>query len=117
MVSSADKPSKDTKPVRAVEINYVFALPASTSHPGTLATTGSYAFPIEPSTAESSPSSTVFYEALRDSIKAAKAKTGDDLTAWRDAVGDGEKAKEAVVKRQLVEEEADEDGEEAEGGL
>ncbi|KIY71398.1 hypothetical protein CYLTODRAFT_418935 [Cylindrobasidium torrendii FP15055 ss-10] len=36
-----------------------------------------------------------YYAALRNTIHMAKAQLGEELTAWRDAVGDAEKALEA----------------------
>jgi hypothetical protein len=50
-----------------------------------------------------------YYDALRAAIDEIKEVTGHELTAWRDAVGNGELGKESNVKK-----EDDEDG--SEGG-
>ena len=40
-----------------------------------------------------------YYDALRAAIGEIKEVTGHELTAWRDAVGNGELGKEANVKK------------------
>lgn len=53
-----------------------------------------------------------YYEALRKVVVQAKTTLGDELTMWRDAVGNREQGKEAKMPRK-AEEEEDEDEEEA----
>ncbi|KAG8877603.1 hypothetical protein FRB98_006613 [Tulasnella sp. 332] len=94
----------------ALHISYKFSPPSSVSAPDALSPIGSYTFPVNTQSSSSSPSSQQYYQGLRESIQAAKAKTGEDLTVWRDAVGDGEKSKEVMIKEQKSV--AEEDGEE-----
>ncbi|KAA1471590.1 hypothetical protein DENSPDRAFT_837612 [Dentipellis sp. KUC8613] len=56
-----------------------------------------------------------YYDALRSAIADVRAKTGDELTAWRDAVGNRELKKEPKsVKKDEDEEDEDEDEDEDE---
>ena len=41
-----------------------------------------------------------YYDALRAAIDEIKEVTGHELTAWRDAVGNGELGKESNVKKE-----------------
>ncbi|KAG9007787.1 hypothetical protein FRB94_001689 [Tulasnella sp. JGI-2019a] len=98
---------------QSIQIHYNFSLPPSTSTPTSLSPVGSYTFRVH--TSASSSSSQQYYDSLRESIKTARAKTGDDLTVWRDAVGVGEKAKEVLIKEHKVVAEDEEEDEEADG--
>ncbi|EPQ60087.1 hypothetical protein GLOTRDRAFT_13446, partial [Gloeophyllum trabeum ATCC 11539] len=52
-----------------------------------------------------------YYESLRSAINEAKSKLGEELTAWRDAVGNKEQGKEKTVpmKSEDDEDESDEE--------
>ncbi|KAK0500920.1 hypothetical protein EDD18DRAFT_1067201, partial [Armillaria luteobubalina] len=52
-----------------------------------------------------------YYAALKDAIQLARNQVGDELTAWRDAVGKAELNKE-TTKTLKEEEEGEEEGEE-----
>jgi len=78
--------------------------PPNTSAPN-LTATKSHKIPVR-SAAEGQKG---YYEALRGSIGEAKAILGEELTAWRDAVGNGEQSKES---KKVVREDEDEDVEE-----
>ena len=67
-----------------------------------------HSFEIKPST---EPGYKGYYAGLRTAIADARAKTGDELTEWRDAVGNGELKKEG---RPVIKSEADEEEEEEE---
>lgn len=54
-----------------------------------------------------------YYESLRRAISEAKSVLGEDLTAWRDAVGSGEKFKEG---KRAMDGEDEEDVEQEEDG-
>lgn len=95
----------------SLHISYNLSLPSFVSAPEALSPTGSYTFPINAS--PSSPSSRQYYDALRESIQAARAKTGEGLTVWRDVVGDGEKVKEVMIKDQKATVEGDGEEEDA----
>ncbi|KAK0184605.1 hypothetical protein F5146DRAFT_938471, partial [Armillaria mellea] len=51
-----------------------------------------------------------YYAALKDAIQLARSQVGDELTAWRDAVGKAELNKE--TKKTLKEDEGEEEEEE-----
>lgn len=54
-----------------------------------------------------------YYAGVREAIEQAKSAVGEELTVWRDAVGNKEQAKEP--KSAKKDEEEDEDEEEEEG--
>ncbi|OCH89756.1 hypothetical protein OBBRIDRAFT_651934 [Obba rivulosa] len=54
-----------------------------------------------------------YYEGVRQAIAQAKSTLGEELTVWRDAVGNREQTKE--VKAPKKDEEEDEEEEEQEG--
>jgi hypothetical protein len=82
--------------------------PAETIAPTGLADSTAHAFAVK-----SGPKSgcSAYYAALRDALAAARAKTGDELTAWRDAVGSRELRKEPRLPKK-DEEEGEEEEEE-----
>jgi hypothetical protein len=55
-----------------------------------------------------------YYAALRDAIADARAKTGDELTQWRDAVGNSEVRKDVKGVEVRGEEEDGEEEDESE---
>ncbi|KAG2069468.1 hypothetical protein BDR04DRAFT_1101566 [Suillus decipiens] len=50
-----------------------------------------------------------YYTSLRTSIAEARTKLGEELTAWRDAVGNAELGKEKSVKAEAEDEEEEEE--------
>jgi len=91
---------------RSIVISYDLRPPASTPA-SNLTPTKSQEIPVENAAAEGQRS---YYESLRGSVAMARAILGEELTAWRDAVGNGEQTKE----RKKAIREGDED-DEAEG--
>ncbi|KAI0274804.1 hypothetical protein BC834DRAFT_965285 [Gloeopeniophorella convolvens] len=57
------------------------------------------------------PGYKAYYDALRATIDDIKTVTGQELTVWRDAVGNREQGKEAGTKQAV-----DEDGEDEDDG-
>lgn len=90
-------------------VSYALSPPAETNLPPSLALNGAHAFAVE---AESTANIRNYYEALRKLIAAAKEKLGEELTAWRDAVGNAEVGKEKAAKAARAEDEEDEEDEE-----
>ena len=52
-----------------------------------------------------------YYEGLRQAIAQAKSTLGEELTAWRDAVGDREQVKETESAKKDEDEEEEEEEE------
>lgn len=71
-------------------ISYDLHPPQSTSAPN-LVTTKSRGIPVQ----DAGAGQKRYYESLRGSIREAKTILGEELTAWRDAVGNGEQSKES----------------------
>lgn len=94
-------------PMSAVSVSYTLRPPPNTANPPSLQPETAHVFPLE---AADKAGQAAYYRGLSAAVLAAKAAVGDELTAWRDAVGSGESSKEAVVKK-----DADEDGEDGEG--
>ncbi|KAF8586101.1 hypothetical protein K439DRAFT_984135 [Ramaria rubella] len=96
-------------------ISYELHPPPSTSAPTISSSTTTHEFPLELASTESVNNSAseaeVHYAALRDTIAQAKETIGRELTAWRDAVGDGEKEK---TGGKVVDEDTEDAGEEEE---
>lgn len=90
-------------------VSYALSPPEGTTSPPSLALNGAHTFAIE---AEKTADMGEYYEAVRKSIAAAREKVGEELTAWRDAVGNAEAGKEKAVKAARAEEEEDEDEQE-----
>ncbi|KZT58382.1 hypothetical protein CALCODRAFT_482474 [Calocera cornea HHB12733] len=108
----------------AVVIDIKLDLPTGTIPPTqadqSLPAATSYTYPIASSSSSSSsstakPSNAEYYGAVRAAVAAAKEDMGAKLTAWRDAVGEGEKEKETrvvgVKKGKKVDEDMDDDEE------
>ncbi|KAF9492188.1 hypothetical protein BDN71DRAFT_1451857 [Pleurotus eryngii] len=89
----------------AVTITYVLNPPEGTGTPA-LSRTKEMTFDIESSTDRTYAA---YYDSLRTTVEDARTAIGDDLTAWRDAIGAAEGSKE--TKNIL----ADEDDEEGDG--
>ena len=85
---------------RSITISYDLQPPPNTPAPN-LTPTKSQEIPVK-IIADGQKS---YYESLRGSIGEAKAILGEELTAWRDAVGKGEQIKES--KRVLGEDDED----------
>lgn len=93
----------------SITITYHLRPPPITEVPTDLNPTKTLSFPIK----DKSDNPRQFYEALHESVRAAKDKLGEDLTIWRDVVGNGEAGKE--TKKTLKYDEDEEEEEEEEG--
>ncbi|KII93154.1 hypothetical protein PLICRDRAFT_35339 [Plicaturopsis crispa FD-325 SS-3] len=91
----------------AITISYDLHPPTGVAAPSGLSTTKAQEFAVKPSEGQKA-----YYEALQVALKQAKEAIGEDLTAWRDAVGSGERDKEG--KKPPKEDEDDEEEEELE---
>ncbi|KAF7436113.1 hypothetical protein PC9H_002939 [Pleurotus ostreatus] len=88
---------------KAVTITYVLHPPEGTDTP-TLSRTKVMTFDIESNTDRTYAG---YYDGLRTAVEDARTAIGDDLTAWRDAIGAAEGSKEA--KKILADEDDEED--------
>jgi hypothetical protein len=50
-----------------------------------------------------------YYQSLHSAVEKARFDVGEELTAWRDAVGKGELGKESKIPEEEEEEESDEE--------
>ncbi|KIM82281.1 hypothetical protein PILCRDRAFT_474870 [Piloderma croceum F 1598] len=91
---------------RSITISYDLRPPPNTPVPN-LTPTKSQEFSVK-NVAEGQKS---YYESLRRSIGEVKTVLGEELTAWRDAVGKGEHSKESKKVREDGDDEAEEDEE------
>lgn len=89
-------------------ISYALSPPEGTNSPPSLAPNGAHTFAVE---ADKTANVGEYYEAVRKSIAAAREKVGEELTAWRDAVGNAEAGKEKAAKAARAEEEEEEEHE------
>ncbi|KAF8435712.1 hypothetical protein L210DRAFT_3408669 [Boletus edulis BED1] len=89
-------------------ISYALSPPEDTNAPPSLAPNGAHDFAVE---AEKTGTTGEYYEALHQSIVAAREKLGDELTAWRNAVGNAEAGKEKAAEAAQGEEEEEEEEE------
>lgn len=98
---------------RELTVTYKIVPPPSTVAPPSLSQETTHRFPITPlpslESKEDDDSLKRYYTSLRASIAEARTKLGEELTAWRDAVGNAELGKEKSAKA-----EADDEGEEEE---
>lgn len=98
---------------RELTVTYKIVPPPSTVAPPSLSQETTHRFPIVPllglESKEDDDSLKRYYTSLRASIAEARTKLGEELTAWRDAVGNAELGKEKSVKS-----EADDEGGEEE---
>jgi hypothetical protein len=90
---------------QVVTVTYDLVVPDGTRRPKPESST-SHTRPVAPS----ANGHKEYYDALRAAIDEIKEVTGHELTAWRDAVGNGELGKEVNVKKG-----DDEDGSEGSG--
>lgn len=102
-----------------VTASYTLQLPAETEHPPSLTPTVTHTFPLGDSSSSSAsdldPADVrEYYAGLRTAIAATRLKLGEELTAWRDAVGNKEAGKERKFKAAKEEEEGEEDEDEGE---
>ena len=92
---------------KLVSISYSLNPPEGTNIPSSHESEKTLAFPMK---AAEDSKQFAYYSSLRDAILEAKTKIGQDMTAWRDAVGILENAKE--VKK--VKEDSEDDDEDEE---
>ena len=88
-------------------VNYSLNPPKESKVSDSCLTSKTHEYPL---TREERSSHTIYYDQLRKVVLEAKAKIGEDLTSWRDAVGALEDKKESKKA------ETDEDDEEIEDG-
>ncbi|EGN93710.1 hypothetical protein SERLA73DRAFT_189444 [Serpula lacrymans var. lacrymans S7.3] len=99
-------------------ITYALHPPPSVPSPRDLSPCATRSFPLSfPTESQSSPAAfnaKLYYESLVSSIAEARVKIGEDLTAWRDAVGtiEADAEKEALARRKEEDGEDDDEGEE-----
>ena len=94
---------------RDITITYELHPPPQVAPKG-LSTTKVLSFPA-PAVAGGEGASSKYYEALRVPIAKARDAIGDDLTAWRDAVGSLEQSKEPKSSKVAEDDEAEEEEE------
>jgi hypothetical protein len=92
---------------RSITVEYTINPPASSGQSYELSTTKKHEFAIRGSLAESGQSE--HYKSLREGIAQARQEVGEELTAWRDAVGKAELNKE--TKKPQTDDEEDEEEE------
>lgn len=92
---------------RSVTITYELNPPKDTPADG-LSASKTHELPIP----DNDGSSRAYYEGLRDALAKGKDVIGEELTAWRDAVGNGEKTKESAAPSKVADEEEDDEEEE-----
>jgi hypothetical protein len=92
---------------KSVSVIYELHPPPNTNAPN-LTATKTEEFPVKGSNVDGQKK---YYEELREAIGSAKSRLGEQLTAWRDAVGNGELGKETTktLKADDGEEEEEED--------
>jgi hypothetical protein len=90
---------------QVVTVTYDLVVPDGTHRPNPASST-SHTRPVAPGASGNKD----YYDALRAAIDEIKEVTGHELTAWRDAVGNGELGKEANVKKEKVDDEDSSDG-------
>ncbi|OAX39660.1 hypothetical protein K503DRAFT_855881 [Rhizopogon vinicolor AM-OR11-026] len=97
---------------RELTVTYKIVPPPSTVAPQSLSQETTHRFTVEGQPEDSKGDSELkYYALLRSSIAEARIKLGEELTAWRDAVGNAELVKEKSVKAE-VEDEEEENAEE-----
>jgi len=92
-----------------ITVEYTINPPPSSGREYDLPTSKKHEFKISGSSAESGQSE--HYKMLRESIAQARQEVGEELTAWRDAVGKAELNKEPKKTKADDDEEEEEDGE------
>lgn len=93
----------------AITISYELKPPAGTVA-GDLSASKSQQFSVNTSPSEGQAK---YYKSLQKAVEDARNQLGDELTAWRDAVGKGELSKETpkTLKYDADEEEGEDEGE------
>ncbi|KAH8119791.1 hypothetical protein DFH11DRAFT_7574 [Phellopilus nigrolimitatus] len=89
---------------KSLSVSYDLHPPAAAAASVIIQPSKTHAFPVPSGGAQQE-----FYNSLRDAVVAAKAQIGDELTAWRDAVGTSENAKEPKKRTKAEDEDEDED--------
>ncbi|KAG2352793.1 hypothetical protein BDR07DRAFT_805203 [Suillus spraguei] len=102
---------------RELTVTYKIDPPPSVVAPLSLSQETTRRFPIISLSDLKSKDSTdselkTYYASLRTSIAEARTKLGEELTAWRDAVGNAELGREKSVKAEADDEEEEENAEE-----
>lgn len=72
----------------SITVAYQLNLPLGVQQPSQLEPSRTLGFPV------ANKSKSDYYTALKDTIKSAKLALGQELTEWRDAVGNAENFKE-----------------------
>ena len=90
-------------------VSYALSPPEGTNAPPSLAQNGAHTFAVE---AERAGNTGEYYEALRKAIAVTRERVGEQLTAWRDAVGSAEAGKEKAAKAARAEEEEEDEEQE-----
>ncbi|KAJ7293456.1 hypothetical protein C8J57DRAFT_27138 [Mycena rebaudengoi] len=88
---------------RAISVEYALNPPASSAQASELPTSKKHAFALP------AGSGSGYYTTLRAAIEQARNEVGQELTAWRDAVGKAELSKEAKKTRTDDDEEEEEE--------
>ncbi|KAF8213171.1 hypothetical protein K438DRAFT_1803508 [Mycena galopus ATCC 62051] len=96
---------------RSITVEYTIKPPQSPGQGYDLPTAKKHEFPIQGLLAEKGQSE--HYKMLRESIAKARQDVGEELTAWRDAVGTVELNKESKKPKADEEEDEEEDGDDA----
>lgn len=91
------------------ELSIVYNLnpPSDTTAPKDLSPKTTLQYPVP----ENAGGQRAYYEGLRTAILEAKGALGEQLTAWRDAVGKLEEKKEAMIPKKSEEDEDEEEEE------
>ncbi|KAG9008502.1 hypothetical protein FRB90_008823 [Tulasnella sp. 427] len=92
----------------SIEIAYSLELPPTISPPVSATSQASvYTYTFEVQTGKGTDGR--YYDSFLAALNTAREVTGKDLTAWRDAVGDAEKAKEFLSKKPASDEDDEEE--------
>ena len=100
--------SMSTSKQRSIEVQYNFVLSSDIEPPEQLLcevsspTSGHYTFPIRPEVSSTEDNKS-HYRSLLVAMEEAKRVTGNDLTVWRDKVGDAENKKETSLPKPINE--------------
>lgn len=99
---------------RELTVTYRIVPPQSTVTPQSLSPETTHRFPIAspPENSKGDSELKEYYTSLRSSIAEARKKLGEELTAWRDAVGNSELGKEKSAKSEVDDEGEEENAEE-----
>lgn len=111
MVVESNLKARHVSQMPTITIHYALQPPSGTPHPPSLKpeTTLTFDVPIQAQNQDQSE----YYSKLRETVSEAKERLGEELTAWRDAVGTREGARETVSRKKRDVDEGD--GEDDEG--